>query len=92
MVQTLSVTEVARHFAEYINRVSYRGECFVLLRGNKPVAELRPLPAGKRLVELPALLASLPHLSPTEATQFADDIAVARQALARAEVHDPWRS
>ena len=44
MSQTLSVTEVARHFAEYINRVAYRGECFVLMRGNKPIAELRPLP------------------------------------------------
>ena len=43
MSQTLSVTEVARHFAEYINRVAYRGECFVLMRGNKPIAELRPL-------------------------------------------------
>ncbi len=92
MTQTLSVTEVARHFAEYINRVAYRGECFLLVRGNKPVAELRPLPAGKRLAELPALLASLPHLSPAEATQFADDLTAAREALARAEVHDPWRS
>lgn len=92
MVQTLSVTEMARHFAEYINRVAYRGECFVLVRGKKPMAELRPLPAGKRLEELPALLASLPHLSPTEATQFADDLTAAREALARAEVHDPWQS
>ncbi|MEE8305128.1 MAG: type II toxin-antitoxin system Phd/YefM family antitoxin [Candidatus Tectomicrobia bacterium] len=92
MTQTLSVTEVARHFAEYINRVAYRGECFLLVRGNKPVAELRPLPAGKRLAELPALLASLPHLSPAEATRFADDLTAAREALARAEVHDPWRS
>ena len=92
VAQTLSVTEFARHFAEYINRVSYRGECFVLVRGNKPVAELRPLPEGKRLAELPALLESLPHLSPTEATQFADDLTAAQQALARAEVHDPWRS
>ncbi len=92
MTQTLSVTEVARHFAEYINRVAYRGECFLLVRGNKPVAELRPLPAGKRLAELPALLASLPHLSPAEATQLADDLTAAREALARAEVHDPWRS
>jgi antitoxin (DNA-binding transcriptional repressor) of toxin-antitoxin stability system len=92
MSQTLSVTEVARHFAEYINRVAYRGECFVLVRGNKPIAELRPLPVGKRLAELPALLASLPHLSETEATQFADDLTTAREALARAEVHDPWRS
>ena len=80
MSQTLSVTEVARHFAEYINRVAYRGECFVLMRGNKPIAELRPLPVGRRLAELPALLVSLPHLS------------AAREALARAEVHDPWRS
>ena len=84
MAQTLSVTEVARHFAGYINRVSYRGECFVLMRGNKPVAELRPLPAGKRLVELPALLASLPHLSPAEATQLAGDLTAARQVPARA--------
>ena len=92
MAQTLSVTEMARHFAEYINRVAYRGESFVLVRGNKPMAELRPLPVGKRLAELPALLASLPHLSSEEATQFADDIAAAREALARAEVRNPWES
>ena len=92
MAQRLSVTEVARHFAEYINRVCYRGECFVLVRGKKPVAELRPLSVGKRLVELPALLASLPHLSPAEATQLDGDLAAARKVLARAAVHEPWRS
>ena len=92
MVQTLSVTEVARHLAEYIDRVSCRGESFVILRGNRPVAELHPLPAGKRLGELPALLASLPHLSPAEADELADDLEAARQVLAHAEVRDPWRS
>jgi antitoxin (DNA-binding transcriptional repressor) of toxin-antitoxin stability system len=91
MPQTLSVTEIARHFAEYINRVAYRGECFVLVRGNKPIAELRPLPVGKRLAELPALLASLPHLSSTEAAQFAADLTAAREELARVEIHDPWQ-
>lgn len=90
MAQTLTVTEVARNFAEYINRVSYWGENFVLLRGNKPVAELRPVPVGKKLVELPSLLASLPHLSPAEASEFADDLATAREGLARVEVRDPW--
>jgi antitoxin (DNA-binding transcriptional repressor) of toxin-antitoxin stability system len=69
MSQTLSVTEVARHFAEYINRVAYRGECFVLMRGNKLIAELRPVPVGKRLAELPALLSSLPHLPTTAAAE-----------------------
>ena len=92
MSQTLTVTEVARHFAEYINRVAYRGESFVLIRGNKPIAELRPLPVGKRLAELPALCASLPPLSATEAAQLAEDLTAVREALARAEVHDPWRS
>ena len=87
MAQILSVTEVARHFAEYINRVAYRGECFVLVRGNKPMAELRPLPTGKQLAELPALLASLPHLSPAEAMQFADDLTAARKTLTRTEIH-----
>jgi hypothetical protein len=83
---------MARHFAEYLNRVVYRGECFVLVRGNKPIAELRPLPAGKRLADLPALCASLPHLSATEAVQLADDLTAAQEGLARAEVHDPWQS
>jgi antitoxin (DNA-binding transcriptional repressor) of toxin-antitoxin stability system len=92
MSQTLTVTEVARHFAEYINRVAHRGESFVLVQGNKPIAELRPLPTGKRLAELPALCASLPPLSAMEAAQLAEDIVAAREALARAEVHDPWRS
>jgi antitoxin (DNA-binding transcriptional repressor) of toxin-antitoxin stability system len=92
MSQTITVTEMARHFAEYLNRVVYRGECFVLVRGNKPIAELRPLPAGKRLAELPALFASLPHLSATEAAQLADDLTAAQELLARVEVQNPWPS
>jgi hypothetical protein len=37
-------------------------------------------------------LASLPHLSETEAAQFAADLTAAREALARTEAHDPWQS
>ena len=92
MTQILSVTEMARYFTEYINRVTCRGERFVLVRGNKPMAELRPLPAGKRLAELPALLASLPRLSSAEATQFADDLAAARETLTCTEIHDYGRA
>ena len=92
MYDTRSVTEVARHFADYINRVVYRGERFVLVRGNKPVAELGPLPVGKRLAELPELFASLPKLSEVEATEFAEDIGSARAMLSAADVRDPWAS
>jgi antitoxin (DNA-binding transcriptional repressor) of toxin-antitoxin stability system len=91
-MSNVTVTQVARHFADYVNRVAYRRESFTLVRGNKPLAELRPLPAGKRLSELPALFASLPHLSPEEASDFADDLAASQGELARAQVRDAWQS
>jgi antitoxin (DNA-binding transcriptional repressor) of toxin-antitoxin stability system len=87
-----SVTEVARHFADYINRVAFRGERFTLMRGNKPVAELRPVPAGRRLGELPELLASLPRLSPEDASSLEEDLDVARRQLAEQPLRDPWAS
>ena len=92
MSQPLPVTEVARHFAEYVNRVADRGESFVLLRGDKPIAELRPVSTGKKLAELPALCAALPPLSSLEAARLAEDLVVAREELARTEVRDPWGS
>jgi hypothetical protein len=88
----VTVTQVARHFADYVNRVAYRHESFTLVRGNKPLAELRPLPQGKLLSELPALFASLPRLSSEEAADFADDVATAQDELAAAEVRDAWQS
>lgn len=87
-----TVTEVARHFAEYINRVAYRGERFVLMRGKRPVAELRPVPSGKRLGELPELLASLPPLSREDLEGLAADLEQAREELARSPMRDPWAS
>jgi antitoxin (DNA-binding transcriptional repressor) of toxin-antitoxin stability system len=87
-----SVTEVARHFSDYINRVAFRGEHFTLMRGNKPVAELRPVPTGRRLGELPELVASLPRLSIEDATSLGDDLEAARRHLAELPLHDPWAS
>jgi antitoxin (DNA-binding transcriptional repressor) of toxin-antitoxin stability system len=87
-----SVTDVARNFAEYINRVAFRGERFVLMRGKRPVAELRPVATGKRLRELPALLASLPRLSESEAVDLAADLDAARRDLSQASLRDPWES
>jgi antitoxin (DNA-binding transcriptional repressor) of toxin-antitoxin stability system len=90
MSETQSVTEVARHFAEFINRVAFRGESFILMRGKRPVAELRPVPAGRRLSELPDLLASLPRLSVAEADAFEQDLDRAREELRGFPQDDPW--
>ena len=78
MRSSASVAEVARNFAEYVDRVALRGEYFVLMRGHRAVAELRPVPSGVRLGDLPALLASLPRLAPGDAAAFEADLATAR--------------
>lgn len=89
---TVTVTEAVRHFADYISRVAYRQESFVLCRGKKPVAELRPVPGGRRLGDLPALFRSLPHLTRRDADSFATDVEAARHALTAAPLRDPWES
>ena len=72
MAITIAVTEMARRLSDYINRVAYQGERFLLVRGNKTVAELHPVPQGTRLGDLPALLEGLPRLTVEEADAFAD--------------------
>jgi antitoxin (DNA-binding transcriptional repressor) of toxin-antitoxin stability system len=90
MSEALSVTEVVRHFTDYVNRVSYRRESFVLLRGGKPVAELRPVPRARRLSDLSGLLATAPHLE--DPASFSQDLEAARREVGNEEWVDPWES
>lgn len=92
MSQRASVTEVVRNFADYVNRVVYRGERFTLTRADRPVAELGPVPAAKRLGDLPAILRGVPRLTPSEAEAFAGELAAAREQLGKGSVRDPWES
>jgi hypothetical protein len=86
-----TVTEVARHFSDYINRILFRRERLLLIRGNRPVAELRPVNAGVPLADLPALFASFPHLDPDDAAAFEAELGADRAALDALPVRDPWR-
>jgi antitoxin (DNA-binding transcriptional repressor) of toxin-antitoxin stability system len=92
LMPSASVTEVARNFAEYVNRVAYRGERFTLIRGGKPVAELAPVARGVPIRDIPGIFASLPRLGAAEAEAFARDLDEARDELNRMEVRDPWAS
>ena len=80
-MNTVSVTDFVRAFAEYINRVAYRGESFVLVRGKKELAEVRPALHGRRLAELPKALDSLPRLEPGDAPAWRAEIDAARKSL-----------
>lgn len=91
-MRTASVTEVARNFAEYVNRVAYRGERFTLMRGGKAVAELAPVIRGVPIRDIPAIFASLPRLTPAEADEFARDLDAARAELGWEDMRDPWES
>ena len=91
MTKTLTVTEMLRRFSEYIHRVAYRGEGFILTKGNKPVCEIRPLPRGVTGAELIERLRSVPRLTPEEAEAFGRDIDEARKKMGTiADLRDPW--
>ena len=88
-----TVTEVMRNFSDYLNRVAFRGERFVLTRGGKEVAELAPmLPAGTRLGDLPEILRGLPRLGQEEAEAFANELDELRERANREKQGDPWAS
>ena len=90
MAQTLTVTEMARKFADYMNRVKYRRESFILTKGSEPFAEIRPLPLGLTGAGFLELIKSGPHLDPDDVEQFASDIEDARRELNNIGVRDPW--
>lgn len=92
MRRRLTVTEMARNFSEYINRVAYRGERFLLTRGNRVVAEIRPVPEARKLSELPGLLDALPRLGPDDAKAFARDWAASREELRGPGSGGAWES
>ena len=86
----VSVTEFVRGFADYINRVAYSGEAFVLVRGRREIAEVRPVQPGRRIRELPQLLDSLPRLGRGDAQRFQED--VTRASSEFLADRDPWES
>lgn len=88
--KNISVTEASRKFADYINRVVYRGERFVLIRGNKAVAEISPVVSGKCLKELPEIFEKIPHLSEDE--NFGKDLSEIRRNLNKGRLKNPWDS
>ena len=90
MAKHITVTEVLRNFSEYINRVTYRGEKFILVRGKLKVAELSPAPVGCSAADLQDLFKSLPSLSKAESKKFEGEINAFRKKQAKEKLRDPW--
>jgi antitoxin (DNA-binding transcriptional repressor) of toxin-antitoxin stability system len=74
--KTVSATEAVRKFSEILNSIKYRGDCYTIVRGGKPVASICPVevPLKERsLGELKGLLKNIPRLG-TEAERFEKDL------------------
>jgi antitoxin (DNA-binding transcriptional repressor) of toxin-antitoxin stability system len=92
MKPVITVTDAVRNFADFINRVVYRREEFVLERGGRRVAQLVPVPEGRRLGELPDILETIPRLEAEDAEAFARELDLARDELPRISGEGPWGS
>jgi antitoxin (DNA-binding transcriptional repressor) of toxin-antitoxin stability system len=86
---TITVTEVARNFADCVNRAYYQNVTFVLIKNGKPVARLAP-ETEKRCTgrDLAQILAKT-ELSPQEARHWHRDLRVARKTLKTP--NDKWQ-
>lgn len=91
MSKTITVTEMHRSFADYINQVTYKRRSFSLTKGNRTVAEIRPIVKGMTGAEFLEFWANAPHLDPEDAEQFAKDVEQARAEANSLPIRDPWQ-
>lgn len=68
---SISSTEAARHFGDYLARVKRKGERFLVTKNDQPIAELSPARGAARITwgELKAAIGT----APVDST-FADDL------------------
>lgn len=63
IARKVSATDASRNFSELLNRIRYRGENFIVMRGGQPICELRPaVPTHFTGADLVTLLRSLPEV------------------------------
>ena len=80
-MRTITVTEAARNFSDFVSRVHYQGECALLVKGGRPMVKVTPVRNANTGRDLATLWAKISHLSPAEAEAFGDDIAESRENL-----------
>ncbi len=85
---TITATEAARSFSEMLNRVRYRGEELLIVRGGEAVARLSAVPGPAP--HLRELLAKL-RRSRRGDSELANDLERIQAAQPRLE-RDPWAS
>lgn len=92
MTRSVAIADLLSDPAALVRRVVSDRETVVLVDGDHPVAEIRPVSKPKSERTLGEVFAALPHLTPEEAEAFGHDIDEARKAADRIPMRDPWES
>ncbi len=92
MEKRISATRAVRDFSEVLNTIKFQGVHYIIERGGKPVASMRPIDGKtdfKTLGELKALLKKLPKLD-EELDAFAADLEDIRKDQPLVAMGDLW--
>lgn len=76
MKKRITATQAVRDFSEVLNTIKFKGVHYIIERGGKPVASMKPIDDTKdsmTLGDLKALLKKLPRLN-EECDAFASDL------------------
>jgi antitoxin (DNA-binding transcriptional repressor) of toxin-antitoxin stability system len=92
MEKRISATRAVRDFSEILNTIRFKGVHYVIERGGKPVASMKPIDEKtdfKTLGELKTLLKNLPRLD-EELDAFAADLEDIRKDQPIMTMGDVW--
>ena len=92
MEKRISATRAVRDFSEVLNTIKFKGVHYIIERGGKPIASMKPFDdktASTTLGELKTLLKKLPRLE-EELDAFAEDLEDARNDQPLMAREDLW--
>ncbi len=92
MEKHISATRAVRDFSELLNRIKFNRAHYVIERGGKPVASMRPIDEKTEFLtlgELKTLLKNLPRLD-DELDAFAADLEDIANNQPLMEMDDSW--
>ena len=92
MERHITATRAVRDFSEVLNTIKFKGVHYIIERGGKPVASMKPVDERadvKTLGELKALLKKLPRLD-EELDAFAADLEDIRKDQPLMATGDLW--
>ena len=92
MSTPITATDLARNLSDFLGRVSYRGESFVITRGDRRIAILSPATGVSTGRDLAGLLSRKERLSAAEAESFREDLDESRRLLDSVAVESLWPS